>query len=759
MYIKKDILELYESVEDKFEKKSDKKLLYSAFSFAYKKHQNEKNVDWELVVNHILNTALTAISITKDIKITLSCLLHHCVVLSKKEEKYIEETFSSEVLKILKWFKTLSDIKYKEWELTNNPALFSHFLKLSWNDIRVFLIKICSRLDYISKFENLSKEEKKKSSIETLEIYIPLIRLFGLNKYIKDIEDLCFKNIKPEEYKEVEKILLEKKDFLENKLENIKEIITDIATEKDIEVKVEWRIKSIYSLAKKMKIKKVPISGIFDLLAVRIITNNKRDAYAFLWFVHSIFKSKENRIKDYISSPKPNGYQSIHTTVVDTDWYIFEIQIQTKQMYEFNIFWIASHNLYKWVIKNPKSYPEWMKRITAENKKAFTQDWLTDMFQNSFVNNNIICITPTYDRIELPKDSTILDFAFKIHTNFWNKVNWAWINWEYIKDLVYILKDKDKVKLDLWKKEIEFDINFISKVKTKIAKKNIISSFKNKSEEKVQTLWKYMLNYRLELLDYRTFDKMPKILQKTILENNKIEDKEKLYYEIWIWNISVDKLIKQINNLKEQQWKYKTVVRLVIKFKINNYKNINWLFNVFHNHDVNIINIDYRWIDTTVEINVKDVEILNDVIVEISRLPNIYKVKRVFSSKMKKFITIFSIFSLWILINPLALIFLNHLFDIPEKIYKLFFYLNIFFFIWMIYFLKYIAKVSLPWLIWQNFFWRLMFLLNTFTLITVWFEAIYIFKETNIIFLISTLLLLYWLTGFEYLDSKLKNKK
>ena len=756
MYIKKDILEKYKSLENNFSKKSDKKLLFLAFSFVYKRHKNEKNIDWKLIINHLLNTAFTAFSINKDIKIIISCLLHHCLILDDDEKKYIENTFSSEVLKILKWFKALTDIKYKEWELTNNPNLFNHYLKISGNDIRVFLIKICSRLDYIKDIDNLNKQEKKRVSIETLEIYIPLIRLFGLNKYIKDIEDLCFKNISPEEYKKVEKIILEKKDFLENKLDNIKNIIQDIAIENDIEIKLEGRIKSIYSLAKKMNTKNVPISGIYDLLAVRIITKTKKEAYEFLWLVHSIFKSKENRIKDYISSPKPNGYQSIHTTVVDTDWYVFEIQIQTKQMYEFNIFWMASHNLYKWKIKNPKSYPEWMKKIVADNKKNFNWNTIVDLFQNSFINNNIICLTPTFAKIELPKDSTILDFAFKIHTHFWNKLKWAWVNWEYIKDLVYILKNKDRIKLDLTDKDTNFKIEYLSKVKTKIAKRNIISSFKNKSEKKVQTLWKYLLDKRTELIDYKSFDKMPKIFIKNILEKNNIENKNKLYYEIWIWNLSVDKIIKQISNLSEKQWKYKTTVKLKIKFKLNNYKNINGLFEVFHNHNVNIINIDYRWVDTTVEINVKNTEILNDVIIEISRLPNIYKVKRIFSTKMRNFIILFSIFSIWTILNPIILIFWNTLFNIPHYLYKWFFYFNISLFIAMIYFLKHIAKVSLPWLIEQNFFWKLMFLLNTTTLITVIFESIYIFKDENIILLFSFIILLYWLTIFEYLDSKNK---
>ena len=758
MYIKKDILEKYQILEDKFDVKKDKELLYKAFLFAYKTSKDGINLDWELIIIHVINTAIIAYGITKELTISITCLLHHSLYLTVEDEKEIENTFGKEVFKILQWIIAITKIKYKEWELTKNPTLFTYFLKVSWNDIRVFLIKICSRLDFITNYNKLNKSEKKRIATETLEIYIPLIRLFWITKYIKNIEDLCYKNIKPEEYKKTEKLLWEKREFLENKIINLREIIEEIAIEKDVPIELHSRIKSIYSLAKKMEIKKCPISWIYDLIALRIITKTKREAYEFLCFIHSIFKSKENRIKDYISSPKPNGYQSIHTTVVDNSWYVFEIQIQTKQMYEFNIFWIASHNLYKGSIKNPKSYPEWMKKINNTKKQSFNGEEIVDLFQNNFVNNIITCITPHQDRVELPKDSTILDFAFKIHSDLAKRLKWAWINWEYIKNLTYILNDSDEVKLDLLEDEIEYPIEYISLVKTKNAKKSIINSYKSKSKVKVISLWKFLLNERIDLLNYKSLDKMPSFIKKEVFKQNDVNWINDIYYEIGVWNISIDKIIKIIWNLKEEQGKYKNTVWLNIKFKNKNHKNITWLFNVFHNFDINVINIDYRWIITNTEINLKDIETLNEVIVEISRLPNIYKVKRIISSKMKFFVAIFIFFSTWIAINPIILFLIEKSINIPEIIYKSLFYVNILLFISMLYLLKYIANSTLPWLIKQNFFWIMMFWLNTIILFTVIIESIYIFQNENSIFLLSLVILMYWLTIFEYLDTKLKNK-
>jgi len=160
------------------------------------------------------------------------------------------------------------------------------------------------------------------------------------------------------------------KDFLENRITRFTELIFEHLTEKNIDSEIEGRIKTIYSISKKLQKKHIPLSGVYDLIALRVIVNSKKECYIALSIIHSLFKSKVGRTKDYISSPKPNGYQSIHTTVSDNDGNVFEVQIQTKQMYRFNMFGLASHQCYKGLSSKHESFPKWMKKLLSQQKEA-----------------------------------------------------------------------------------------------------------------------------------------------------------------------------------------------------------------------------------------------------------------------------------------------------------------------------------------------------------------------------------------------------
>jgi hypothetical protein len=371
----------------------------------------------------------------------------------------------------------------------------------------------------------------------------------------------------------------------------------------------------------------------------------------------------------------------------------------------------------------------------------------------------MICFTSTWDKIELPKDSTILDFAFKIHTKIWNRVTWAWINWEYVENLIQILNNWDKVHLSLSEKELEYPVRYISFLKTKSAKKNLKNSFKNKSISKIKSLWKHLLNEKMELLWYKSFEKMPLLIQNIVIHSLNINNINDLYLNIWTWNILIDKIINIIYNTKFDESKYKSIVWLKITFKQKSPDNINALFKVFHDLDINIININYKWTYTDAEINVKNLSLLRDLLVEISRIPNVLKVKRVLLKKMIIFLILLTLISAWIIISPIVLIFIENYYNFSNIIYKSLFYINIWFFVSLLYFFKYIVKATLPWLIKQKFFWMSMLMLNTFILATVIRESIYIFDSQNSIFLFSLVILVYWLTTFEYLDSKINNQK
>jgi guanosine-3',5'-bis(diphosphate) 3'-pyrophosphohydrolase len=750
----KKISKLYYSLEKNINK-NDIKILKKAFLFAHDKYEDRQTANWELIIVYVLNSSLILIKISKNIDSIISCIFRKILMFSN--EKEIEKEFWNGVLDLVKDITKISNIKYNDWKTKKNLSLFYDIFQQSWNDIRLFLIKICLRVEFLKNIWILENDRKMIIARETLDIYIPLIKNFSLDKYFSNIEDLCYKIIKPQEYSKIENILLKEKDFLKEKVKGIKKSLNNIAKRNKIEIEIEYRIKSIYSIAKKIENKKVFISWIYDLIALRVITNKKREAYNFLGLIHSLFKSKDNRIKDYISSPKPNWYQSIHTTVSDNDWYIFEIQIQTKEMYKFNIFWLASHSSYKWDINEFKIFPAWMKDYYSKQKKWLFKDAFVDSFDITIFTDKIICLTPTWEKIELPKDSTILDFAFKVHTEIWKKIEWAWVNWEYVEDLIKILKNWDKVHLKLSEKKIEYPVNYISFLKTNIAKRNFKDSFKNTSSFKIEELWKHLINEEMESFWYKSFSKMPNIIQEKVLKLLKNKDINEFYFNVWNWDISIKKIMSYIYNLKNDDTKYKSFVWIKIFFKEKKPENINSLFKVFHDLDINLININYKWIIIDTEVNVKNLSLLNELLVEISRLPNVMRVRRVVFSKLKKFIYIWIISSTWILISPIVVFYLQNHYMIWEFLYKSLFYINSILLLSLLYLFKQTINITLAWSIKNNLFWLWIFILNTFTLISVTLEYLYIFRIQNSVYLFSFVLVLYWLTVFEYLNYR-KNK-
>ena len=748
------IYKIYNSLEENINK-NDVKILKKAFLFANDKYKDSKTSNWELQIIYVLNSSLILIKISKNIESLVSCIFRN--ILAFSSEKEIEKEFWGNILDLVKNITKISNIKYNEWKTKKNLSLFYDVFQKSWNDIRIFLIKTCLRVEFLKNIWILENYRKMIIARETLDIYIPIIKNFSLDKYFLNIEDLCYKIIKPQEYSKIENILLKEKDFLKEKIKWIKKSLNKIAKRNKIDIEIEYRIKSIYSIAKKIENKKVPISWIYDLIALRVITNKKREVYLFLGLVHSLFKSKDNRLKDYISSPKSNWYQSIHTTVSDSDWYIFEIQIQTKEMYKFNIFWLASHSSYKWDINEFKIFPTWMKDYYSKQKKWLFKDAFVDSFDITIFTDKIICLTSTLEKIELPKDSTILDFAFKVHTEIWKKIKWAWINWEYVENLVQVLNNWDKVHLRLSWEKIEYPVNYISFLKTKTAKRNFKDSFKNTSSFKIEELWKHLINEEMEFFWYKSFSKMPNIIQDKVLKLLKSRDINQFYFKIWNWNISIKKIMNYIYNLKNDETKYKSFVWIKISFKEKKTENINSLFKIFHDLDINLININYKWIFIDAEINVKNLSLLHELLIEISRLPNVMKVRRIMSSKLKKSLYIGIISSIWILISPVILFYLQNYYIFWEILYKSLFYINSIFLIWLLYLFKNTVNITLPWLIKHNLFWLGILTLNTFTLILAILQYIYMFKDWNLIYLFSFIFILYWLTIFEYLDSK-KNK-
>lgn len=762
MYIVKEAQELYSELNEKISmylEKYDEKTLFKAFKYAYNKHWKQKTICGRAYIVHLLGTAIRLAELRTDLPSIITAILHDVVIDAWVDIHEVKQKFWKEVSKLVEWITAITQIPYEEWMTTRELPYLKRLFKEWWKDLRVLLIKISDRIDFIQSIDCLEPEKKKLKARETLDIYVPMIRLFWIWKYIGNIEDLCYRYLEPEEFMRLDSILQKKEASLTSKITDYTEKIWHTLTNKEVENTIEWRIKTIYSISKKIQKKHIPFSWIYDLVALRVVVNKKRDCYIVLSVLHSLFKSKENRIKDYISAPKPNGYQSLHTTVSDSEWFHFEVQIQTKQMYSYNIFGLASHDSYKWFSTTHSSFPKWMKTLLKQQKSTLFWKDIIEHINPNVLKDTIICTTPKWKEIELPKKSSILDFAFKVHSDFWRRVTGAWVNNEYIEDLVYMLHDWDQITLTLQEEDSDYPIKYLSYIKTEWALKHLRKMFKTKSKKTRSLLWRHILNERMELLWYKPFSSMPNIIKKKVESDFDVANVNELYLEIGWWNIDVDRIINSVYHEKNDTEKYKSVVSLKVAFKKKSHQNINSLFHVFHELDIEIIAVHYKWITTNIDLHVKNLELLHELLAEILRTPNVSSVRRRLTGKIWFFIFILILVSGFIVLSPFVLLLISKYFSLSPLVYQIMFYSTTGVFVFLLYFFKSIVRVTLPWLIKQNIFWVWMFILNTFILATVIWWAISQLWNDNPVFFFSLTLLLYWVTLFEYLDSKWLDKK
>lgn len=757
MYIERDIEELYENLVHKVKqniKWYDADILNKAFFFAYKKHSWQYSFSGEPYIKHVIGTSEILAELSVEMSVLIWGILHGMLRKTNVEEEELKKLFWIDITKLVIWFDKLSSSEYKQWLTTRDLSFLKQLFQTGWSDIRVFLIKIAERIDASSMIGKLPEKKQQLKAQEIIDIYVPLIRILGIWKYIWNIEDVCYQYLDPIEYSRLFEVIGKKRPELERRIESLSKFMSHNLHNYWIASEISGRIKTIYSISRKIKKKHIPLSWVYDLLALRIIVKEVSDAYRCLWIIHWLYKSKENRIKDYISSPKPNGYQSIHTVVTDEDWKPFEIQIQTEEMYAFNMFGLASHNSYKWFSNDHKSFPQWMKDLRNQQKKSLSWEEFLEQLHPSILKWTIICTTPKWDEIELPKKSTILDFAFYIHLDIWHRVLGAWINWEYVENLMYTLIDGDNIELEVGEEDNDYPVKYLWHLKTSVAIRALKADFKGKSKEKRIQLWKHLLDEQMEFIGYKPFLKMPNIVQKGVTEAFNMQDSETLLLDIWSWNVNVNKVVHVIYNLKHDSHKYKSTVSLKVLFKKRDAENINKLFDVFHNLDIQIISITYKNLESNIDFHVKDLTSLHELSSEISRIWNVKETRRIFTRSVWVFLWVLSFVSWFIILSPFVLFYLRKEYSLWEWIFTGLFYLSIVFFVFLLYFFKYVATVTLPWFIKRKAFWIWMFALNTCILITVTLEAIYIFDMKNTVFLLSFTLCLYGLTIFEYLDEK-----
>lgn len=443
----------------------EQEIIKEAYDFAKDAHLNQSRKTGEPYFYHPLRVAEDLARIHSDCPTIIAGLFHDLLEDTNIKPEEIKKNFGEEILILTQGLthisQKFSQAKYQDKEKSEKQMenLRNLFLSLS-EDLRIVLIKLMDRLDNLRTLWVLDKEKQKEIANETLDIFAALAYRLGMGEIASQLEDLSFPYAYPKEYRLVCRLTGKRQYELKKYLEKITPLIYNELIKNDIKPKeIQYRAKHLFSIWRKLKKENMNVSRIYDLVAMRIIVNTLEECYLTLGVIHQIWKPVPGRFKDYIATPKPNGYRSLHTTVFGPNGRIIEIQIRTLKMHQEAEWGIAAHWYYE-LKKEDKNYLRGKNKIQFNLDRKFTwlkqlRDWqkelnnpsdFLDLLKNDFLKDRIYVLTPKGDVIDLPDGATPVDFAYQVHTEIGNQCASAKVN-DKLVPLDYRLKSGEVVEI------------------------------------------------------------------------------------------------------------------------------------------------------------------------------------------------------------------------------------------------------------------------------------------------------------------------
>jgi len=464
---------------------ADTDILRLAYEFSETAHRQQVRKNGEPYINHPLHTAYLLAEIKADLPTVTAGLLHDVPEDTEYTLEDIKKNFGPEVYSLVKGITKLGKIKYRGIE-RYRENLRKMFLAMA-HDIRVIFIKFCDRLHNLRTLDALPPEKQKRIAQETLEIYAPIAGMLGIWRLRWQMEDICFKYLYPEKYNELEqKYEVEKRTESNQFFQKVRNILEPKLEETGLNYELEIRFKHLYSIFKKMENKDRKFDEIYDVFALRVIVDEVEDCYKVLGIIHTIWKPNPNRFKDYIAVPKPNGYRSLHTTVVGPENKATEFQIRTREMHEEDSYGLAAHWYYKAKSqKENKRQPIWVKEILDIQKEITNTHEFVKKIKLDIFRDRIFIFSPKGDAFELPEKSTPIDFAYAVHTNIGNKAASVLVN-DKLGRLDQELKNGDIVEIILEKNRQHPNRDWLKFVKTKRARDRIKQNAKKTTLENLR---------------------------------------------------------------------------------------------------------------------------------------------------------------------------------------------------------------------------------------------------------------------------------
>lgn len=480
----------------------DEAEIRSAYELAKVNHQGQKRNSGEDYIIHPLHVAMILADMNMDSATIIAGLLHDTIEDTSVTYEDIEKKFGKEIAELVDGVTKLKKLNYKSKAEKQAENIRKMVLAMA-KDIRVIIVKLADRLHNMRTLEYMTEAKKIEKATETLEIYAPIADRLGMSRVKWELEDLSLRYLDPDEYYKLVDMVNKRRKEREELINSIIDTLKVNLERVGIKCEINGRPKNFYSIYKKMKVKGKVFDEIYDLSAVRILTNDIKDCYGALGVVHTLWKPIPGRFKDYIAMPKPNNYQSLHTTVIDNNGETFEVQIRTYQMHQTAEYGIAAHWKYKTGQTKTTSFDEnltWLRQLMEWQKDLNDPNDFMDTLKVDFFADEVFVFSPKGDVINLPEGSTPIDFAYRIHTQVGNTCVGAKVNGRIVP-LSYKLSSGNIVDI-ITNSNSGPSLDWLNIVKSNQAKKKISQYFKIKDRDKNIEKGKEILEKEAKRLNY-----------------------------------------------------------------------------------------------------------------------------------------------------------------------------------------------------------------------------------------------------------------